>query len=240
MAYAEHGIGQPYGTGHPGYPGGIKRDGVGLFLSPNLTAAAADRAVNPHAAYAVIGDPALDLLPQGEGATTGPVAISFHWDCSIAPETRSTFPFWRDVVLALSQEIPLLGHAHPRAAAGLKAFYRKAGIPFEPNWHRVCEQASAYICDNSSTLYEFASTGRPVVVLNAPQYRRNKRFGLRFWDAATVGLQVDRPVALAETVLRAVEDPPGVREAREAALDLAYGHRSGAAQRGADAIVNWL
>lgn len=241
IAYAEHGIGQPYGNGHPGYPGGIKRDRIGLFLSPNATAAAADRAVYPNAAYAIIGDPVLD----GMGAVppdqpSSPVAISFHWDCAVVPETRMTFRYWADAVLALSKEVPLLGHAHPKALLGLKNFYRKAGIPFEPDWRKVLATARAYICDNSSTLYEFASTGRPVVVLNAPTYRRNKEFGLRFWAASKVGLNVERPVALTETVLCALEDPPGAQADREAALDLAYGFRSGAAQRGAAAIMDWL
>lgn len=238
IVYAEHGIGQTYQTGHPAYPGGRHRDRVGLFLSPNATAARYDAEAYPAATVRVVGDPALDALPRGPGA--GPIAVSFHWDCMVAPETRSTFRYWITAVRDLAQEQDVIGHGHPRAINPLKGMYRAAGVRWVENWHAVCEQAALYICDNSSTLYEFAATGRPVVVLNGPNYRRGFRPGLRFWDAANVGFQVDRPVALAETVLRAVEDPPDVRQRREAAVDIAYGYRSGAAQRAADTIMEWL
>jgi hypothetical protein len=54
----------------------------------------------------------------------------------------------------------------------------------------VQRRAAVYVCDNSSSMYEFAATGRPVVVLDLPEgrikgigYRRNINHGLRFWDA---------------------------------------------------------
>ncbi len=238
IALAEHGIGQSYGTGHPGYPGGIKRDRVDLFLSPNWTAAEADATAYPNAVVAVVGDPALDALPTGP--RDGPVAVSFHWDCMVAPETRSTFRYWQDAIGALAAEREVIGHAHPRFPS-LKSHYRRMGIRYVADWHEVCRTAAAYVCDNSSTIYEFASTGRPVVLLNSPTYRRNVELGLRFWAAASVGLQVDRPLLLAETVQRAVEaDTADIREAREAALDLAYGYRSGAAHRAAEVITGCL
>ena len=50
-------------------------------------------------------------------------------------------------------------------------FYEAHGIEYVPDFDDVLRRADVYACDNSSTLYEFASTGRPVVVLNAPWYR---------------------------------------------------------------------
>jgi hypothetical protein len=109
-----------------------------------------------------------------------------------------------------------------------------------PDFADVCRRADVYVCDNSSTLYEFASTGRPVVVLNSPQYRGTVNHGLRFWDAAHVGLHAWPGDNLGDVVERALQDPPKAREDREDALDIVYAYRTGGAQRAADAIVRWV
>jgi hypothetical protein len=77
-------------------------------------------------------------------------------------------------------------------------------------------------------LYEFASTGRPVVVMNAPQYRRDVHHGLRFWDYPP-GLQVDRPEQLADTIARALSDPEPARALRAAAVAETYAYTDGRA-----------
>lgn len=238
IAYLEHGYGQSYGEA-PGYPGGLGRGAVSLFLSPNATAAAADRARYPSAAVVEVGDPGLELLPaRGPGPLT--VAVSFHWDCPVAPETRSAWPHYRRAMPALAERYRVLGHAHPKAARQLERAWRRAGIEWEPSFDEVCRRADVYVCDSSSTLFEFASTGRPVVVLNAPWYRREVEWGLRFWSAASVGVQVDSPAELLQGVARALEDPPEQRHLRDAALDLAYTARSGAAEAAARALEAWL
>lgn len=248
IAYLEHGIGQSYGNGNAGYPGGHGRDAVDLFLSPNATAAAMDRAAYPAARVEVVGDPRLDTLPSLTAAP-GTVAISFHWPCGVAPETRPAFPHYRAAIADLAAAVPLIGHAHPRARASMEIFYGRLGIEFVDSFDEVCRRASVYVCDNSSTLFEFASTGRPVVILNAPWYRRDVRHGLRFWEAATVGMQVNAPDRLVETVEYAIREAGGrhhripvmeLRRRRERALDLAYAYRSGAGARAAAAIVEWL
>jgi len=114
------------------------------------------------------------------------------------------------------------------------------GIEVVESFAEVCRRADVFIADNTSALYEFAAIGRPVVVLNAPFYRRNVHHGLRFWEAADVGIQVDRADALLPAVAHALGDPPERRAAREAALAIVYGYRSGAAQRAAQAISAWL
>jgi hypothetical protein len=238
IAYLEHGMGQPY-SGTAGYPGGAGRQYVDLFLSPNETSAAADRAAYPGAQVVVVGDPRLDTLPARE---PGPprVAVSFHWDCWAVPESRSALPRYQRGLPALAAAYPLLGHAHPRAARALERVWRRLGVEYVPSFDEVLRRADVYVCDNSSTLFEFASTGRPVVVLNAPWYRREVQHGLRFWQAATVGVQVDHPDELVAAVALALEDRPEQRAARAAALRLAYAHPSGAAQRAARALEAWL
>lgn len=238
IAYLEHGIGQTY-SGAGGYPGGRGRGPVSLFLSPNEHAAAADHAAYPGARVVVVGDPALDDLP---GREPGPpaVAVSFHWECWVLPETRSALRHYRAALAPLAARYPLIGHAHPKAAATLERVWSRLGIEYVASWHEVLRRADAYVADNSSTLFEFASTGRPVVVLNAPWYRRQVHHGLRFWAAASVGVQVDQPGQLEAAVGQALEDAPAQRAAREEALRLVYAHRHGAAARAARALEGWL
>jgi hypothetical protein len=73
------------------------------------------------------------------------------------------------------------------------------------------------------------------VVLNSTAYRRDVHHGLRFWDAADVGIQVNRPQELAPAVERALA---GDIANREHALDIVYAYRSGAAERAVAAIAS--
>lgn len=238
IAYLEHGIGQSYG-GHAGYPGGAGRGPVGLFLSPNEHAAQADRSRYPAARVEVVGDPAVEHL---QARQPGPqaIAVSFHWECTIAPQTRSALRHYRAALEPLAQAYPLIGHGHPRAHRDLERLWRGLHVEWVPGWGEVCRRADLYVCDNSSTLFEFAATGRPVVVLNAPWYPREEELGLRFWHDAGVGVQVDEPGQLLEAVGLALSDPPAVRSAREAALRCVYPRRSGVAQAAAEVLAEWL
>lgn len=236
----EHGIGQSYGNGHGSYPGGLDNADVELFLTPNRYAAARWAAVYPESQVEVVGCPKLDDLPARRRGPETVVAISFHWACGMAPETMPAWATYKPVLPELSQRHQLLGHGHPRAMAELSRHYRRLGIEIVGDFAAICERADLFIADNTSALYEFASTGRPVVVLNSPRYRREIQHGLRFWDAAAVGIQVDRAEELLSAVDEALADAPARQVAREGALATVYAHRSGAAQRAAQAISGWL
>ena len=241
--FLEHGIGQSYAgdrtaVSHASYSGGDDRDDVGLFLVPGPNPAARWRARYPDAVVETVGCPKLDTLPAKEGA--GPVvALSFHFPCSVVPETRPTLGHFAPALKALAERFKVIGHGHPRLY-GVERDYRRAGIEYVPEFADVCRRADVYVCDNSSTLYEFAATGRPVVVLNGPGFRRQVNHGLRFWEAADVGIQVDHPRDLPDAVAEALADSPARRRAREAALRMVYAHRSGAAKRAALAIGAFL
>ena len=234
IALAEHGAGQSYSTGHPCYPGGRDRDAVSLFLSPNEIAAGMDRAAYPSARVEVIGDPRLDSLPALSGPP-GIVAISWHWECHVSAFTRSAFPHYRDVIADLAKAVPLIGHAHPRA--DMARFYQRIGVEFVPTFDEVCRRASVFVADNTSCLFEFASTGRPVVVLNSPLYRRDQEVGLRFWAASGIGRNVDEPGELVEAVSCSLTEPRP--STVDAALRLAYSSLTGAAERGAAILAEW-
>ena len=116
------------------------------------------------------------------------VAVSFHWNYHGIPEMRSAFDWYSKAVVELAKEVTVIGHGHPKRK-DLPDWYRAHGIEYVPNFFEVLRRADVYACDNSTTLFEFASTGRPVVVLNAPWYRQEANHGLRFWDAALGRLQ---------------------------------------------------
>jgi hypothetical protein len=241
-AFLEHGAGQSYGgdpatARHHSYPGGEDRDDVGLFLVPNDHAARRYQVAYPSTPLAIVGSPILDGLPALEPGPTV-VALGWHWDCRLNPETYSAIhEFARDLP-ALARHFSVIGHGHPRRSE-LTSRYRRAGIEHVASFRDVCRRASLYVADNTSTLFEFAATGRPVVVLNARRYRRDVRHGLRFWDAAGVGPNVDRPRDLVDVIARALEDPPEFREKREAALELVYQPRHGGAKLAAAALLEW-
>lgn len=240
IARIEHGAGQGYNIRHGSYAGGDDCDDVGLWLMPNSYSADRWRARYPDAEVQVIGSPRLDSLPQRDDSEGPTVCISFHWECMLVEETRSALGHYRNILPELNQRFRFVGHGHPRAMADrLPRIYRRAGVQVVDDFEDVCRKADVYVCDNSSSLFEFAATGRPVVVLNAPWYRRDVQHGLRFWDAANVGIQVNQPSELIPAIERALTDPPDLQEQREAALSKVYAYRTGAAQRAADALTAW-
>lgn len=193
----------------------------------------------------VVGSPHLDTLPSKNGPKGRVIAFSFHFNGPLMPETKNAYPAFMPALAQLAGRYQLLGHGHPqlwtmgRPGRRLANRYRTLGIEPVESFAEVCRRADLYICDNSSTLFAFAATGRPVVVLNPPWYDRRVRHGLRFWDAAEVGVNCDRPEDLADCIEAALEDGPAQQAKREAALDLVYAYRFGAAKRAADVLMDW-
>ena len=245
VIYFEHGCGLTYQRPdgpHGSYAGGPGRDAVALFICPNELAAAANRAAYPDVPTVVTGSPKLDALaaiprPSNDDPV---VAVSFHWDCQIVPETRSAAGTYLPALHGLARRYTVLGHAHPRAWADLRGRYRKIdGVTPVRDFADVVARADLYVCDNSSTIYEWAALDRPVVVLNSPHYRRDVRHGLRFWDHVP-GIEVDHPADLAAAVATALDDPPELAARRRAAAELVYPHVGAAAQLAAAAIEEAL
>jgi hypothetical protein len=242
VALMEHGCGQSFG-GDPksadsiSYAGGAGRD-ASMFLHPGDHPASRDRARYPAARVEVVGCAKLDTLPRKpKGGSV--VCVSFHWNCRVSPETRSAQRAFDRHVRDLAREYEVIGHGHPRIMRRLAAWYRRVGIEPVDTFEEVCQRADVYVNDASSTLFEFAATGRPVVVLNPSMYRRNVDHGLRFWEASGVGVNVGERDDLVAAVRLALKDPPKQRAARKAALELVYAYPDGAAQRAADALVDW-
>ena len=246
FTFMEHGAGQAYlgdhaGIRHPSYAGGADREDVELFLVPNEYSASLWRQAYPTAAVRIVGCPRLEDLPARELGPGPVVAISFHWPAFVSPEAGTAIGHYMRVLPELAAAFTVIGHAHPKAdwQQRVARYFRRAGIPRVEDFDEVCRRADLYVCDNSSTLFEFAATGRPVVVLNQPAYRRAVDHGGRFWDWATVGVQVDQPDELVAGVRRALEDPPEVAAERDRVLELVYPVREGPAPAAA-ALEEWL
>lgn len=241
----EHGIGQSFlGVNHPSYAGGISAGGVGLFLCPNEHSADRWRRAYPSASVAVVGSPHIETLPKRQRGPRPVIAISFHWGKPPSrhhpvAEQYGSFYEYMPTLKELPKAYTVIGHGHPREMRMFARFYARLGIEVVRDFDDVCRLADVYVCDTNSTIFEFASTGRPVVVVNGSHFRRDVEHGLRFWEAATVGVNCDSPADLVGSIARALEDPPEQGAARKAALDVVYAYRSGAAERAAAAIIEW-
>lgn len=249
LVLVEHGAGQAYtGVESPSYAGGPGWDRCLLFLCPNAVVAARWADAYPLARVDVVGSPKLDRLhrPAGGLGLDAPdpvVALTFHWDNRICPESTWAFPHYRDSLPELrdwlgSVGYRLVGHGHPRAQAHLARVWQQLGVEFWPSFDQVARGAQVLIGDNTSALPEFASLGRPVVWLNAPQYRRHVHHGGRFWTWPEGQPTADGPGDLPYAVARACNPLPEETEARRAMVASIYSHTDGhASERAAAAIV---
>ena len=246
----EHGAGQSYQD--PMLPAdSVWRGGRGLaqgrklFLAPGQLLAKRHRDAHPHIPVEVIGSPAMDVWQGRQWLPTRPrpvVCLSGHWDCQTLPETRSAWPWVKEALpeLAADPRWELILHHHPferqQVLDEKLATCQRLGIRLEPSWQEVLESVDLFVTDNSSTLYEFAATGRPVVALNPPWYRRSARHGLRFWQHVP-GLQVHDLTSLNATVAEALTDPPAAQAVRREAVLAAFTWLDGrATERAVQAI----
>ena len=245
--YLNHGVGQawrkddgslvPAGAGMP-------KPGVRMFLTPGPFASSVTREANLDAWVREVGSPKLDAHLNREPPSGPPIVVfSTHWDQRGVPEARGTLGIFMDSIMSLRsrQDFAIAFHAHPLAVKRVTRAIRRANVPYFATFDEVLERASAYVTDSSSTLFEAAAVGIPVVALNAPWYRREHHHGLRFWEAAGVGVNVDAPEMLEAGVLRALANRPEDRALRRKALELAYAPLDGrATERAVAGILDAL
>lgn len=245
IIFFEHGCGYTYDdlTADAGtsYAGGGRRDDVVLFVSPNEYVRRRNQHAWPGVPEVVVGSPRMDELLRVAKAyqrdTLQPmIAVSFHWRCDVVPEAEPATTHFQAALPDLAARFTVLGHGHPRDWEALRRMWR--GLEVEPvaDFADVVRRADLYVVDTSSTLYEFAALDRPVVVLNAPWYRRDVRHGLRFWEHSDVGLNVDEPADLVATVTTALRDSPEMRARRGAATAAVFPFLGDSARRAVAAI----
>ena len=238
VIYMEHGIGHSYSNEHPSYSGSPGKDRVTLFLNQHKLTERRNKTVYPDVEHAIIGVPKIDNVPV-RGVEGRTVAISFHWDCKVAPETRSAFDHYRRFIpkLAKMKKVQFIGHSHPNMAwrKKLEPIFHRYGVEFVPTFTEVLDRADLYIIDNSSTAYEFAAAGRPVITLNAPWYRKNINHGIRFWDHIP-GPQVDDGWQMMKLIPQILDQPDMFEPERQAAVKALFPYQGRSAKRAANII----
>ena len=240
----EHGAGQSYQSVKSGsYIGAPDRSGVVAVLVPGEEHVKRHEKAHPTIPAYPIGIPKLDYIHSDLEATNNKidkeiVVISFHWDCKLAPETRSAFRYYRRVLEKVSKEYKVLGHGHPRGFDKYKQFWDKIGVETIKDFSEVIDKGWVYCCDNSSSMFEWISLDRPVVVMNAPCYRRNIEHGMRFWEYADMGVQVDNPDNLIKAIKEAQNDASQRARRRKEIKDEVYYETDGkGAERAAERLL---
>jgi hypothetical protein len=240
----EHGVGLSFEV-HPGYGGGEGlRSRVSLFLPPNQNIYDKTAKTFPSAPQVIIGTPKMDnIRPTKPMAKDKPiVGISFHWNGSaVCPEAGNALDYYLEVLPELAEQFYVIGHGHPKIINKLIPIYRDCGITdIELDFNKVMERCDIYINDASSTMYEFSCTGKPVIILNAPWFRRDVHWGIRFWDYTDIGICVDKPVELLPAVRKTAEYPSQHYPQRLKMIEELYPYLGHSAKRAARAITEYI
>lgn len=246
--FTEHGAGfsfsgdNPQYAMNPSYAGGTgERQYVNLFLDVNDYVSRRNLYRYPTIPSVIIGCPKLDRWANQKFTMSAEpvIAVSFRWDCQVAPETTSAWRFYKDVLPSIAKRWKVIGHGHPRILPMIAPEYEKMGIEVVWDFDEVIKRADLYVNDASSTMYEFAYTGKPVVVMNSPKYRRKVNHGLRFWEYADVGVNIFEAKALEEAIENALKDEPGQQEKRQIAVNAVYPNRGNSTNIAVEAILKY-
>lgn len=222
--YMEHGVGLQWHGSRT--LDNIRENAVGVMVPNGFIR---DRFALEGIDAEVIGTPKLDVLSRIGYQQDGPVAISFHWlSLYRSPILRD----YQAAIADLASRYWVIGHGHPRARETLEPFWERMGIEYVPEFVDVVERASVYVCDHSSTIYEWAALDRPVVLMD---YRGQQGFisvssGIRYDRWADIGPHAT-PETLGFAVDMAVEAPEGHAKARREATRSLYPYRGCAVPR---------
>jgi len=240
----EHGTGHGFGTSaYPNGPG--ERDCVSLFLPPNQYTADKIHTVRSTPCE-VIGTPKLDWVVDQDLTQyrlhPRTVCISFHHGGKNRkpPEAGSAFEHYKDIIPELKKQFNLVAHGHPLSRVRDIPFYASIGVPFIDDFEQVMRVADVYVNDLSSTLYEFITTGKPVIVMNAPWFRRDVQHGLRFWDYSNIGFEVNQPGELKKAIDATLLTPTLFLRQRKKAIQDLFPYLGVSAKRTAEVIANNL
>lgn len=232
IIFADHGVGMFYNNEHPSYAGSLKhRENVILRLSPNEIHASRERQILK-CPVEIIGIPKLDKFANKHWRIKKfqpTVAVSFHWDCFVNPETRSSWKYYENILPLLKDTFHVYGHAHPRISRLMQSVYRKYGIVYKEDFDEIMRKADVYICDNSSTIFEWCITEKPIVLINSPFYRRNVEHigNPRFWKYSDISPTVNKPSELIPAIQDAIKNHnaylPRIKEAKSEVLYITDG-----------------
>jgi hypothetical protein len=246
----EHGTGHSFGTAaYPNGPG--KRDWVSMFLPPNQYTLHKIKAVR-NTRCEVIGTPKLDrvvreLNPYGyiqnHHELNPIIAVGFHWGSknNRPPESGTAFDHYKDILPELSNQYRLLGYGHPLADEKYRQFFLEHNIEYASNLWEVFQRAAVCVNDLSSAMYEFLVTGKPVIVLNAPWFRRDVQHGIRFWDYSDIGINVEQSSELVPAIQKTLTNYYNIHiEERQRAIRTLFPYLGNASARAAQVLEEYL
>ena len=231
----EHGAGQTYMlNGQRVDASGVDPDpNVKLYLGPNAGVVDFMRGQLPGAQCEVVGSPALEQLSgqMRPASERGLVVFATHWQSGLpVKEAQTSWPWSLPIAKALHEEYGdrFRMHAHPRIYSRVQSqSNRKRFHPtFADDWDLLAPDTTVLVCDNSTIIWEAATLGIPVVLIDPPAWR-DAEHGLRFGDEAARFRRITDPAHAVDTVRRA-------RLVDVSVFDIV----SGATDRAADLIVH--
>jgi hypothetical protein len=161
------------------------------------------------------------------------VAVSFHW---LSLFRSRILEDYAEAIEDLVTRMPVIGHGHPRAER-MEPFWRSLNVEWVPDFREVVERASVYVCDHSSTIYEWTALDRPVVLLDYPGQQSfiSVSSGLRYEWYSDVGSHAT-PGTLVERVRDAIQAPESHEEPRRAATRGLFPYLGSATQRALEVL----
>lgn len=246
-----HDFGETFGDTHNKIPDYLqprnKKVKPSLFLPPGRHLHEQQQDMFPDVPSVMIGCPKLDpyhLKPPRPRNDRPVVALSFTWNWQKAKgQPVGAYSYYKSIVEEIKNvsDWVVIGNAHPHMYNTIRYDYMKNKITYH-TFEWVMEHADILVCDYSSIIYEFASTGRPVVLLNAPWYKDIPHDqSIRFWKCAGIGLNVWEPKDVIPAIYQTLHDDPIQKSEKQAILDYVYHVRDGtSASTAANVIVKFL
>lgn len=210
----EHGVGLTFGKA--AYADGHGQRGL-LSLIPLQSNYVLNKVHKElrHIPHPVVGIPKMDkwfgMSQKSKGImpTRPTLVFAFHHgDKNSRPgETGSAWEYYIGALPELARHFNIVVHSHPSANPGRALLFSGMGIEVTSDFEWVMENADLLLNDCGSAAYEFAATGRPVILLNAPWFDKKSSWGIRFWDYSDIGPQVDEPHSLEKTIETVLRNP---------------------------------
>lgn len=189
--------------------------------------------------YPLDGQPKVDRWIGHKPASQKPaIAVSFRWR-----ESTCALGHYRDALASFIKEAQergweVWGHGHPLAwKTRFKPLWQSLGVRFTGDFETIMDRAHVYCADASSTSFEFAATGRPVVFLDSPIYEPRRETLWHRFSHAYIGETCEDPRMLADVVAAALQDTPEQQERRARGVADIFGANDGRSSERAAAYL---
>lgn len=159
LIYMEHGVGLQQ---HKPETIRLMHRAHSVFV-PNTFTALELRSMGLRRDIKVVGTPKMDKLLVIPESGLGVIAVSFHWT-----GRGQNWRRYEQVLRRLRNKHQLIGHGHPYMSEQWRNRWRNIGVEYVQDFAEVVERADYYICDHSSTIYEWAALDRPGLMLDRP------------------------------------------------------------------------